>query len=67
MIRPIAFKLNEQTALDNLYQHDVQGLSDSVAQSLALKEFDDFVASVKAVKGDVNAKMASDAQNAPKV
>ena len=43
MIRPIAFELNEQTALDNHYQHEVEGLSDSRAQSLALQEFDDFV------------------------
>ncbi len=47
MIRPIAFELNAETAEDNHYQQEVEGLSDSKAQSQALKEFDDFVAKLR--------------------
>jgi hypothetical protein len=47
MIRPIAFELNEQTALDNHYQQEVKGLSDAKAQAQALQEFDDFVSKLR--------------------
>lgn len=48
MIRPIAFEMNAQTAEDNHYQQEVEGLSDSKAQSQALQEFDDFVVKLRA-------------------
>ncbi|MDB4655390.1 arginine deiminase-related protein [Flavobacteriales bacterium] len=49
MIRPIAFEMNAETALDNHYQQEVDGLSDVKAQSLALQEFDDFVVKLREV------------------
>lgn len=41
MVRPAAFAMNEQTALDNFYQK--KGTSEWNAQELACKEFDRFV------------------------
>jgi hypothetical protein len=43
MIRPVAFALNAETATDNHYQQQVEGLSEASAQSQAVKEFDAFV------------------------
>lgn len=41
MVRPVAFAMNEQTALDNFYQK--KGTSELNAQELACEEFDRFV------------------------
>ena len=38
MVRPVAFALNEQTAVDNFYQK--KGTSEQNAQKLAREEFD---------------------------
>lgn len=46
MVRPVAFALNEQTAVDNFYQK--KGPVDQNAQGLALKEFDGFVKNLRA-------------------
>jgi hypothetical protein len=43
MVRPIDFKLNEQTAVNNYYQQEIDDLSDKGAQNRALQEFDEFV------------------------
>ena len=43
MIRPVQFKLNEQTSINNYYQKHIDGLSALEIQQKALKEFDDFV------------------------
>ena len=43
MIRPVQFKLNEQTSINNYYQKHIEGLSAEEIQQKALKEFDDFV------------------------
>ena len=43
MIRPVAFDMNAETALDNHYQNRESGISSSNAQKDALKEFDSFV------------------------
>ena len=43
MVRPVAFKKNEQTSGDNHYQQDITGLSNRGSQDRALAEFDDFV------------------------
>lgn len=43
MIRPVGFKMNEETAVNNYYQKVVSGLSEDNAQTNALKEFDTFV------------------------
>ncbi len=44
MIRPVRFRLNEQTAVNNYYQKVIEGFTTEQAQEQALKEFDDFVA-----------------------
>ena len=46
MVRPVAFALNEQTAVDNFYQK--KGTSEQNAQKLALEEFDGFVKNLRA-------------------
>lgn len=43
MIRPVAFGMNAQTAGDNHYQQNIDGLTPAKAQQLALQEFDQFV------------------------
>ena len=48
MIRPVAFRMNEQTAVNNYYQHQLKDLSAEEIQLKALKEFDDFVAKLLA-------------------
>jgi len=53
MIRPVAFGMNAQTAIDNHYQQKVEGLSDAEAQAQAIQEFDDFVVKLRNAGVDV--------------
>ncbi|NNE56396.1 MAG: amidinotransferase, partial [Flavobacteriales bacterium] len=48
MVRPISFKKNEQTAVNNYFQKDLQGLTLDQIQDKALKEFDQFVDRLRA-------------------
>ena len=48
MIRPVAFRMNEQTAVNNFYQHRLKGVSAAEIQQMALIEFDDFVEKLRA-------------------
>ncbi|MEQ8471089.1 MAG: arginine deiminase-related protein [Marinoscillum sp.] len=48
MIRPVAFHMNEQTAVNNYYQKRIEGLSAEKVQERALDEFDEFVAKLRA-------------------
>lgn len=43
MIRPVSFRMNEETAVNNYYQQNPEHLSAQTIQQKALKEFDDFV------------------------
>ncbi len=43
MIRPVNFRRNEQTAINNYYQKKIIGLTDHQIQQQALTEFDDLV------------------------
>ena len=43
MVRPVSFRMNEQTAVNNYYQKVLDNLTPSIVQDKALKEFDDFV------------------------
>jgi len=43
MIRPVKFRMNEQTAVNNYYQKVIDGLSQDDVQEKALNEFDTFV------------------------
>ena len=49
MIRPVAFRMNEETAVNNYYQHEISGLSAKAVQSKALGEFDAFVSKLRDV------------------
>ncbi len=48
MIRPVAFHMNEQTAVNNYYQKTIAGLSKEEIQENALTEFDGFVKKLRA-------------------
>jgi hypothetical protein len=43
MIRPVAFRMNEQTAVNNYFQEDLDVKRQTINER-AQKEFDDFVA-----------------------
>jgi hypothetical protein len=43
MVRPVNFRMNEQTAVNNYYQMVLKEVSPETVQSRALKEFDEFV------------------------
>lgn len=49
MIRPVAFRMNEQTAVNNYYQKVLDGLTPETVNAKAQKEFDTFVQKLKAV------------------
>lgn len=53
MIRPVAFRMNEQTAVNNYYQKVLDGLLRSTVNAKAQQEFDAFVAKLRAVGVDV--------------
>ncbi|MDH5413059.1 MAG: arginine deiminase-related protein [Flavobacteriaceae bacterium] len=43
MVRPVNFRMNEQTAVNNYYQKVLADVTPETVQSMALKEFDEFV------------------------
>jgi len=49
MIRPVSFRMNEQTAVNNYYQKVLDSLTPETIQFKALHEFDIFVDKLKAV------------------
>ena len=49
MIRPVSFRMNEQTAVNNYYQKVLESLTPETVQFKALQEFDDFVENLQAV------------------
>lgn len=49
MIRSVAFRMNEQTAVNNYYQKVLDGLSQETVNEKAQKEFDDFVTKLRKV------------------
>ena len=58
MIRPVSFRMNEQTAVNNYYQQNLKELSAKDIQSKALAEFDDFV--IKLREAGVNVIVIDD-------
>lgn len=48
MIRPVQFRMNEQTAVNNYYQKVLHNISPQNVNSLAVKEFDAFVKKLRA-------------------
>lgn len=53
MIRPVAFRMNEQTAVNNYYQKVLDGLSTETVNAKAQEEFDAFVHKLRMVGVDV--------------
>ena len=53
MIRPVAFRMNEQTAVNNYYQKVLDGLTPENVNAKAQEEFDTFVQKLKMVGIDV--------------
>ncbi|MEO5777084.1 MAG: arginine deiminase-related protein [Flavobacterium sp.] len=49
MIRPVAFRMNEQTTINNHYQKMPEGLSPETVNAKAQKEFDTFVTKLRKV------------------
>ncbi len=48
MIRPVAFRMNEQTAVNNYYQKVIDGLLPTTVNAKAQQEFDAFVSKLEA-------------------
>ena len=61
MIRPVAFRMNEQTAVNNYYQKVLDHLLPATANVKALEEFDAFVKKLRAV--GVNVIVVDDTTN----
>ena len=53
MIRPVAFRMNEQTAVNNYYQKVLDGLSPETVNAKAQQEFDTFVNKLRKAGVDV--------------
>ena len=53
MIRPVAFRMNEQTSVNNYYQKVLDNLSPETVNEKAQAEFDAFVVKLRAVGVDV--------------
>jgi hypothetical protein len=53
MIRPVAFRMNEQTAVNNYYQKVLDNLLPATVNAKAQEEFDVFVSKLRAVGVDV--------------
>ena len=53
MIRPVAFRMNEQTAVNNYYQKVLDGLLPATVNAKAQEEFDTFVEKLRNVGVDV--------------
>ena len=53
MIRPVAFRMNEQTAVNNYYQKVIDALSPATVNAKAQDEFDAFVNKLRMVGVDV--------------
>ncbi|SDX12916.1 hypothetical protein SAMN05444411_103157 [Lutibacter oricola] len=49
MVRPVSFRMNEQTAVNNYYQKELENLNPETIQFKALQEFDAFVEKLRSV------------------
>ncbi|MEX1383863.1 citrulline utilization hydrolase CtlX [Lutibacter sp.] len=58
MIRPVSFRMNEQTAVNNYYQKVLENVTPETVQFKALQEFEAFVAKLRAV--GINVIVVSD-------
>ncbi|WP_046745072.1 citrulline utilization hydrolase CtlX [Kordia zhangzhouensis] len=49
MVRPVAFRMNEQTAVNNYYQQEIDSLKPNTIQSKAQEEFDAYVEKLRGI------------------
>jgi hypothetical protein len=61
MIRPVAFRMNEQTAVNNYYQKVLDDLLPTTVNAKAQQEFDSFVEKLRAV--GINVIVVDDKEN----
>ena len=61
MIRPVSFRMNEQTVVNNYYQKVIENLSPENVNAKAQEEFDTFVEKLRAV--GVNVVVVDDTMN----
>lgn len=65
MIRPINFRMNEQTAVNNYYQKELDSLSPGKVNSNAQSEFDAFVEKLRQIGVNVIVVSDTDKQDTP--
>ena len=65
MVRPVHFRMNEQTAVNNYYQRSLQGVLPATINSKAQKEFDAFVEKLKSIGLTVLVVNDSETTNTP--
>ncbi|MBP9849774.1 MAG: amidinotransferase [Flavobacterium sp.] len=65
MIRPVAFRMNEQTTVNNYYQKVLDGLLPATVNAKAQQEFDAFVEKLRAVGVEVTVVDDSDDSDTP--
>ena len=65
MIRPINFRMNEQTAVNNYYQHEIDDILPSTINSKAQNEFDAFVEKIRSFGINVIVTSDSDKFDTP--
>lgn len=65
MIRPAAFRMNEQTAVNNYYQRVLDGLSPETVNKKAQEEFDGFVEKLRAAGINVTVVEDDASRNTP--
>ena len=53
MIRPVSFRMNEQTAVNNYYQHNIDNALPATINTKAQNEFDAFVDKLRSFGIDV--------------
>ncbi len=62
MIRPVSFRMNEQTAVNNFFQKKLDNITPEIAQRGALHEFDCFVEKLREI--GVNVLVINDSKDA---
>lgn len=65
MIRPVAFRMNEQTSVNNYYQKVLDGLLPATVNAKAQQEFDAFVEKLRSVGVEVTVVDDSDDSDTP--
>ena len=61
MIRPVNFRMNEQTAINNYYQKDLENVLPQTVNAKAQKEFDSYVEKLRAI--GVNVIVVNDTED----